>query len=204
MGRRKDILLLVLAVVALAVAVYTFRRKPPPTAAQQPAAATAPVKSKTQVAKAGEAPKGAGPAGTGLPSSGATRNPFEGPGAGAAAAGAEAGKKPAGTSEKAPEGKWQRAPAPAVIQPPISPNATSPGATVQGTKAGKSQPSTLTLNGIVAGKQTMAVIREGDQRYYVKVGDRVGDRYRVQTITQKEVVLVGSEGKVILRMGGRQ
>jgi Tfp pilus assembly protein PilP len=62
----------------------------------------------------------------------------------------------------------------------------------------------LALYGIVAGKQAMAVIREGDQRYYVKVGDRIGDRYRVQAISQKEVVLVGSEGKVILRMGGRQ
>ena len=62
----------------------------------------------------------------------------------------------------------------------------------------------MTLNGIVAGRQAMAVIRQGEQRYYVKVGDPVGDQYRVQTISQKEVVLVGKEGKVILRMGGRQ
>jgi hypothetical protein len=71
-------------------------------------------------------------------------------------------------------------------------------------KGGEAPATGLILAGIVAGRQAMAVIREGDQRYYVKAGDRIGDRYRVQSVGSKEVVLTGKEGKVILRMGGRQ
>jgi hypothetical protein len=204
MGRRKDVLLFVLAVAALVVAVYTFRKPAPSTA---PKADTAVATKTKHEKKAGEAESGkkaqevAGPTGA-LPATSATRSPFEGPGA---AGVTEAGKKPEATTGKNPAAKPQ--------QPPLAaapmqggPKPTSAPGKAQASPAGKqgtASGQTLTLNGVLAGRQAMAVIRQGDQRYYVRAGDRV-DRYRVQSISQKEVVLVGSEGKVILRMGGRQ
>jgi len=204
MGRRsKDILLLVLAVIALVVALYTFRRKPQPVPSAKPAATAAVDEARPQGEKAREEKPASGkeqalaPVGSG----GATRNPFEVPGEGPSAA-AQSGRKPETSSEQAPAGKSQEMQAPFVF--PL-PSATKPPtvSAATGSKPGTSQMQ-LTLNGILSGPQSMAVIREGDKRYYVKVGDRVGDRYRVQAITQKEVVLTSSEGKVILRMGGRQ
>ena len=62
----------------------------------------------------------------------------------------------------------------------------------------------LTLTGIIDGRQTVAILRQNDQRYFVKVGDFIGDGYRVQSIGNQQVVLAGQQGKVILRMGGRQ
>jgi hypothetical protein len=61
----------------------------------------------------------------------------------------------------------------------------------------------LVLTGTVVGKQTLAVIRENDQRYFVGVGEQIGDRYRVKQIGRNQVVLSGPEGTVILRMGGQ-
>ncbi len=189
-------MLLVLAVVALGVAVYTFRGKPAAPSATTPAP-TAPPKPQKKDAKGDEAGKvGALPSAS-LPGGG-TRNPFEGPGGAAAAPGTA---KTAPAAPVKPSGQQLPAPAPALNPFPVQPKPAVPAAAGQKTGPGT---QTLALYGIVAGKQAMAVIREGDQRYYVKAGDRIGDRYRVQTISQKEVVLVGSEGKVILRMGGRQ
>jgi hypothetical protein len=64
--------------------------------------------------------------------------------------------------------------------------------------------SSLTLTGIVEGKPDVAILRQGDQRFFVKVGDPIGGGYRVQSIGNQQVVLAGQQGKVILRMGGRQ
>jgi hypothetical protein len=49
----------------------------------------------------------------------------------------------------------------------------------------------------------VAILRQEDRRYFVKVGDTVGD-YRVKSIGSRQVVLANQQGKVILRMGGRQ
>jgi hypothetical protein len=49
----------------------------------------------------------------------------------------------------------------------------------------------------------VAILRQDDQRYFVKVGETVAG-YRVQSISNQQVVLAGSQGKVTLRMGGRQ
>lgn len=196
MGRRKDVLLLVLAVTALGVAVYTFRGKPAAPSAATPAPTALP-KSQKRDAKAKENGKGGALPSASLPGGG-TRNPFEGPGVTAAA---PAAARTAPAAPEKPSGQQTQTPAPAVNPFPVQPRPTTPAATGPKTKPAA---QTLALYGIVAGKQAMAVIREGDQRYYVKAGDRIGDRYRVQTISQREVVLVGSEGKVILRMGGRQ
>ena len=201
MGRRsKDFLLLALAVVALVVAVSTFRHKPASTTAS-PAGATAAKPKQTAKAPDKEPAKGTAPGGLTSPS-GATRNPFEGPGTAAAPAPVDELKEPAAAAAQAPkppEGRSEPAPTPAVVPQPTPAKPATPAAA-----PGKAKASTLTLNGILAGRQTIALIRDGSQRYYVKVGDRVGDRYRVQSIAQKQVVLSGSEGKVILRMGGRQ
>jgi hypothetical protein len=64
--------------------------------------------------------------------------------------------------------------------------------------------SSLTLTGIVEGKSDVAILRQGDQRLFVKVGDSIGGGYRVQSIGNQQVVLAGPQGTVILRMGGRQ
>jgi len=201
MGRRKDVFLFALAVVALVVAVYTFRKPAPstPSKADKQTVATH-AKSGAGAERGKKAQEGAA-ATEALPSTGATRSPFEGPGTATAS---ETGKKPA-AAEKPPSANAQQPPLPAGPTPGGTKPAPAPtpAQASPGGKQGGAANQALTLNGILAGRQTMAVIRQGDQRYYVKAGDRV-DRYRVQSISQKEVVLVGSEGKVILRMGGRQ
>jgi hypothetical protein len=64
--------------------------------------------------------------------------------------------------------------------------------------------TSLTLTGIIDGKQSVAILRQDDQRFFVKAGDLVGEGYRVQSIGRQQVVLAGQQGNVILRMGGRQ
>jgi len=60
----------------------------------------------------------------------------------------------------------------------------------------------LRLVGIVTGARTLAVIRHGDTRYYVKVGDEIADGYRVEAIRgDREVVLAGNRGRIVLRTG---
>ena len=110
---------------------------------------------------------------------GAQRNPFSAPGASAAVG-----------SDVSPEAGAEASAAP---EPGMGPERAEPGGELG-----------LTLTGIVDGKQTVAILRQNDQRYFVKVGDLVGDGYRVQSIGRQQVVLAGQQGKVILRMGGRQ
>lgn len=186
-GRRKEVLLLVLAVAALGIALYSFRGKPaPPPAGGTPVASeagAAPAQGnadKSAVTQEGEQQAGASAEGSSeAAAGGAQRNPFSAPGASVevgATVGPEAGA----------EGS-------AVTEPGMGPEQAEPGGEVG-----------LTLTGIVDGKQTMAILRQNDQRYFVKVGDLVGDGYRVQSIGRQQVVLAGQQGKVILRMGGRQ
>jgi hypothetical protein len=173
-GRRKEIILLVLAVAALGIALYTFRgNKPAPAPAPVPAA-TAPGAARDEAAPGARGEQAATGAaqGTEGDASAAARNPFSTPG------GVEAAPDVGGDSET-------------MVEPPPD---TAPG------EGGAS----LTLTGIVDGKQSVAILRQDDQRFFVKVGDLVGEGYRVQSIGSQQVVLVGQQGKVILRMGGRQ
>jgi type II secretory pathway component PulC len=80
---------------------------------------------------------------------------------------------------------------------------SAPQPTGQQPPQGESAKPSLTLTGIVRGKPDMAILRKDDQRYFVKVGETV-DGYRVQSISNQQVVLAGPQGKVTLRMGGRQ
>lgn len=180
-GRRKEIILLVLAVVALGVALLTFRGQPaaPPAPAPETETAQAPDSEKPE-APAAEAERET-PAAEGeseeqaAPSEGeaASRNPFSTPGASPAAT----GETQEGTDEPA-----------TAEQPP----------------AGGDGEQALALTGIVAGTPTVAILRQGDQPYFVRVGDHVGEAYRVQAIGHQKVVLAGPGGEMVLRMGGRQ
>ncbi|MBN1459145.1 MAG: hypothetical protein JXA57_06385 [Armatimonadetes bacterium] len=179
-GRRKEVVLLVLAVLALGIALYTFRgNKPAPTPAPGPAttaaalvaeAATAPG---SEQATAEEAQGTEGDA-TGTTAAGRQRNPFSAPGLVAA------GPTPGVTPGSEPTAD----PAPDV--------APATGET------------SLVLTGVIDGKESVAILRQDDQRFFVRVGDLVGEGYRVQSIAHQQVVLAGQQGKVILRMGGRQ
>ncbi len=184
-GRRKEVLLLVLAVAALGIALYTFRGKPAPPPAGGTPVATRPGPAPEQGTPEGSAAEGgggqeAGPTEEGSPEAAASdeqRNPFSAPGAAAAAS--------------------------AAMGPATEAEAGTP-ASVSGAEQGELGEGSLTLTGIIDGKQTVAVLRQSDQRYFVKVGDFVGDGYRVQSIGNQQVVLAGQQGKLILRMGGRQ
>lgn len=194
--RRKEILLLVLAVLMLGVAVWTFRPKPAPAPVATAAApgAAKPSEGPAAGAKPGEQggakQEGATEEGAqeGSAAKGAPRNPFTAPGA--------------PTASAAPSGKGAE---PASGQPEAGaagpPSAGEPTAAAQ--PEGQ-QKSAMTLTGILSGRPTMAILRQNDQRYFVKVGDVVGDGYRVEAISSQQVVLAGQQGKLILRMGGRQ
>jgi len=185
-SRRKEILLLVLALAALGIALYTFRGKPAPPPAGGTVVASqpgpAPAQEKAGASAAGqeggeqaEATEEGSPENAG---GGQQRNPFSTPGA--PVAGSAEGAPEAGAEGAAPE-------------PAAGPD--------QGDSGGQ---MSLTLTGIIDGRQTVAILRQNDQRYFVKVGDLIGDGYRVQSIGNQQVVLAGQQGKVILRMGGRQ
>lgn len=191
--RRKEIFLLVLAVLMLGVAVWTFKPKSAP-APIATAVATNPVKTETVAGKPGESTATSqegvtkeGEAQNDAVKETAIRNPFTTPGAPGAT------PDQAATSANSPSESGENV-------APTSGTATLP---VAG-PTGEQQQSALTLTGILSGKPTMAVLRENDQRYFVKVGDIVGDGYRVQAINSQQVILAGQQGKLILRMGGRQ
>ena len=193
-SRGKEILLLVLAVVALAFAVYTFRPKQPSqpastaVATAQPGdaavlSAQQPEGDASQLAAAGA--EGGGPGA-------AARNPFAAPGEGGASGEAPSELAGALAAASGPSQADQTGTPPA-------PDAALPGAGEEGTTAGS-----LKLTGIVAGPKPLALVRQGDQRYFLKVGDRIGDHYRVRAIRKAEVELVSEADTIILRMGGRQ
>jgi hypothetical protein len=203
-GRRKEVLLLVLAVLALGVALYTFRGKPAPTSpapvAEKPEG-TAPAKEPAASLAGGREGEQAGTPGTAptAGAAGAQRNPFVAPGAEIAAA------------QMTPKAGTPKATASAAVGSAgaIPTAGGEPGPAPAGQPGGQPAPGTpakaaFTLTGIVNGKPNVAILRQDDRRYFVKVGDAVGDGYRVKAIGSQQVVLVGQQGKVTLRMGGRQ
>ena len=171
-SRRKEIILLGLALAALAVALYTFLGKPRGTATSAPDAVVRAEEAGQEVATAPEesaAPEEE-PAGE-VTTPDTDRNPFSAPEA-------PASGPPPGDAETG--------------EPPPDP------------LLAEQQPlkAELRLVGIVTGARTLAVIRHGDTRYYVKVGDEIADGYRVEAIRgDREVVLAGSKGTIVLRTG---
>jgi hypothetical protein len=61
----------------------------------------------------------------------------------------------------------------------------------------------LRLTGVIYGDPSMAIIRKGDKRYFVRPGDPVGNRYMVQSIARRQVVLASSQGTLRLDLTGR-
>lgn len=179
-GRRKEVVLLVLAVLALGVALYTFRgNKPAPAPAPGPtttAAAPAPEAATEPGDEQGAIEGGQGAEGdaTGATTGARQRNPFSAPGTVAVA------------------------PAPNVTE------GSEPATDFSPDVAPSTGETSLILTGVIDGKDSVAILRQDDQRFFVKVGDLVGEGYRVQSISRQQVVLAGQQGKVILRMGGRQ
>ena len=175
-GRGKEIMLLVLALGALGLALYTFRGKPASAPAPSGPAAPAAEEAGEEVA---EAPtEGTAATEGGEQASAAGTDPFSLPGATAGAGSAGTGEAGAGGETQVP------------VEPP-------PGET-----EGPPIQTGLTLAGVVTGQPSLAVIRYEGKRYYVKVGDSVADTYRVEAIRGgSEVVLAGQQGTVVLRTG---
>ena len=175
-GRGKEILLLVLAVGALGVGLYTFRGKPAPAPGPEPTPAAPKAAGDEPAAEKapGEGEEATSEEGADVGTAGEVRNPFS----------AEGG--PAPETGEAVEGETGEA---EVVQPPPG---EQPAPTATGFK----------LEGIMTGPPAFAVIRYGDRPYFVRVGDEVGDGYRVEAIRgEREVVLVSPQGAIVLRTG---
>ncbi len=176
----REIGLLAIALLVLGFSLFTMlRRSAPPAPKQQPKPTT---QADRQARK--EAKTEANEEESGTPVKAKVRNPFAAP----------PGAAPA-------EGAPPTAPQPAE-NPPAAEGASGTAEGGEAAPEGEQEP-TIRLSGIVVGQPSVAVIYQGDQRRYARVGDQIGD-YRVQSIEHQEVVLVGPTGKLILRMGGRQ
>jgi hypothetical protein len=174
-GRGKEIILLVLALCALGLALYMFRGKPAPAPTPSGPATPAPATEAAGQEVAAATEEGAATeGGAEAASAGGVRNPFSTPGA-------APGPEPTETAG---------ASTPTPVEPP-------PGVTER-----PPVETGLTLEGIVTGPPTVAVIRHGGKPYFVKVGESVADLYRVEAIRGgREVVLAGQQGTVVLRTG---
>ena len=198
-NRGREILFLCLAVTAVTTAIYTFRSSPatrytsPRLAAQTEASRLSAARGTEQAEEwPTRRPKPvAEPAVTPL-----HRNPFSRP-VGAPSA-APAPPKPQEANPQQPP-----APSPAPLTMPPLTVQTPPAGTAATPSSTPSPPSLTGIVGDRSGYQT-AVIRFGDRRYFAKQGDKVAGKYQVESVSERQVVLVGADGKLILKMGGTQ
>ena len=68
------------------------------------------------------------------------------------------------------------------------------------------QAARLTLIGVISGPTPLAVIRYGEQRFFVQEGGTIAQpsRYVVKSIRPGQIVLAGKQDKLVLNMrGGR-
>jgi len=208
--RRKEVVFLATALVVLLLAVGLQLRSgstPAPAAAKAPTAAAAQAAQPTAPAPAAATPvvvvaqvKPVGPA--------SGRDPFSAPGSVAS--------KPS-----RPGVRVASLPMPSFNFPPLRVNSVPPVTPVFGgmltaqpvAPAANPQPNAATpasapvsteprLVGLVSGEAPMAIIRQGERRYYPRVGDTVGD-YQVQEISARRVVLSSTKGTLSLSLGGR-
>ena len=207
-NRGKEILLLCLAVTTLVTAIYTFRsdsgakyrEKSPRLAAQteisrQRAARGSDLRPEAIASRPPVVPRA-----TVTP---INRNPFSRPVGAPSAAPAPEPAKPAGAgAPPAPQPAAALTPAPSPAVPGPQAASVLPPLSVQAAPA----PTAPLLTGVIGnrtGDQT-AVIRVGELRYFARAGDKVAGRYLVQSVSDRQVVLAGAEGKLILKMGGSQ
>jgi len=84
--------------------------------------------------------------------------------------------------------------------PPFLPTLDGPGSGLQ--RPAPPPPAVLRLTGVVGGEQKLALLRRGESRYLVRVGDTVESGYRVAKITDAAVVLQKGRRTRTLRLGG--
>lgn len=212
--KRKELLFLGAGLLVLLAALY-FTLKPRTPAAQATAQPAVTASATAEQPGAPSAP--AGPSAQIQPSSApipmseggttAGRNPFT-PVISTSVAVAPKGSPP-------PLMTAMRAPSLPPIEPMrlqlFQPGAGGAAPSVGGQTAGVIQPTAvkapvdppLRLTGVIYGNPSMAIIRKGDKRYFVRPGDPVGSRYVVQTISHRRVVLASSQGTLSLDLTGR-
>ncbi len=197
-SRSKEAVFLVLAVTTLVTAIFTFRGHPKPARAAQ----AAPPPAAQNRAVRGKGGLGlADPVKT-MPMTNRNRNPF------AAPPGAPREALVLKTTPEAPRPEVQvrTVVVPQAVPQTIPTFITAPQAAPL-SPAGVAAPppsNKPSLSGIVAdssGRPT-AIIHEGNQRYFAKAGDTVAGKYRVQSISNQQVVLVADRERLILKMGG--
>ncbi len=207
-NRGKEILALCLAVVTLTTAIYTFRSNPgarysSPRLSAQTNAARQRAALGIDESRPQPPPRPRVMEDPAL--SPLNRNPFSRPvGSPSAAPKPKPEETSAAQTPAAPASAPVPAPAPQAPSnlPPLMGQIPPVGATA----IAAPNPNIPILTGIIgdrSGYQT-AVIRLGERRYLAKRGDRVAGRYLVQSVSDRQVELAGSEGKLILRMGGSE
>jgi len=199
--RRKELLFLGAGLAVLLVALY-FTFKPGTRAAQattKPPAALAPnATASAQPSAQIEASAAPIPGGESATTPG--RNPFTPVVWAQPAAPPHSAPPPMMTAlETKPLPPIQ--PMPLQLFPP-SEGASAPGISAPGPAAPPAE-APLRLTGVIYGQPSMAILRKGDRRYFVRPGDPVGGRYVVQSISQRRVVLAGSQGTLSLDLTGR-
>jgi hypothetical protein len=186
--RRKELLFLTAGLAVLMIALYlTFRPGTPPAQAKTEVSA-----SVSAVAPAPPAPAAQVQIVTPLPmSEGGTtagRNPFTPVVAMVRAATPTGSPPPLRTAMALPP------------LPPIRPmslelfgNEPGSGNVTAGIitpgEPGRAVEPTLQLTGIIYGDPSVAILRKGEKRYFLRPGDPVGSRYVVQSISHRRVVL---------------
>jgi len=82
------------------------------------------------------------------------------------------------------------------------PSLLTPGTPLAGrAPSAPRQQADLKLTGVVGNGHRLAILRgNGEERYFVRRGDRVGGQYQVAAITPYSVTLSGAEGKVVLKL----
>ena len=196
MASRRETLVFALAAVFLAAAVYllVIGRKPAPQPNPPPSAKTKPaanpkIAEKPSLEAKAELPAPESPAKAGASS--AARNPFTSP-----IASPEGGKATSvAISASAAEIDPGRARKIEKEIPPSSPKTQPTPA------SGSTRPQ---LVGIVTGATPMAVVRFGEQRFFLKQGEAIPSqpRYVVNSIRAGQVVLTRGNEKVVLTLQG--
>lgn len=194
--RRKELLFLGAGLAILLVALYSTFKPATRTATAQPPAGAAPAATAQAAAQPSAQIQ---PSGAPIPmSEGGTtdgRNPF---------------RPVIATQPAAPPPPTMIAALSTRPLPPIEPMPLQLFGPGGGSPPG---PSVLTpgppaeppwhLTGVIYGDPSMAIIRKGARRYFVRPGDPVGGRYVVQSISHRRVVLVSDEGTLQLDLTGR-
>jgi hypothetical protein len=197
--RGKEIILLVLALLLVVITVVTLLPKkgkaPQAAAAVNTDQGKATASQEEIIRETGKKSNLPAPGELlgGSPGSSPNRNPFASP----ALAGVPTQPTPASVAPKplTSGGSANVAPTGSGTLPPFFPQGSNPA-------MGAAPGEPLQFTGLMGGEDPMAIVRRGETRYFVHVGDAV-DNYRVTSIGSGRVTLKSKEGnKIILHLGG--